>query len=273
MRVDESLRISRSLAVVYLARGSDSAPLTRFRRFLESYCRFAAAAEHDLFIIFKGFDDRSGVERAQEIFSGVRYNAITTDDANFDLGAYRIAAEHIHHDLICFLNSNSEILSAGWLAKLLVNFGRPSVGIVGATGSFETLSSSDDRFPLFPNVHLRSNGFVIRREDALEMFPRRITSKKEAWLLESGPSSITRRFWERGLSVVVVGRNGRGYFPQWWPASETFRIANQANLLIHDNVTREFERMSRVKRFEVSNATWGEYLDRKKLALLPSECS
>jgi hypothetical protein len=134
MRVDESLRISRSVAVVYLARGSDSAPLARFRPFLESYCRFAAVAEHDLFIIFKGFDDRSGVERAQEIFSGVRYNAITTDDANFDLGAYRVAAEHIHHDLICFLNSNSEILSAGWLAKLLVNFGRPSVGIVGATG-------------------------------------------------------------------------------------------------------------------------------------------
>jgi hypothetical protein len=268
MRDDEA--ISRSVAVVYLARGSDSAPLARFRRFVESYRRFPAAAEHDLFIIFKGFDDRHGVARAQEIFSRVRYKPITSDDANFDLGAYRVASENIHHDLICFLNSNSEILSAGWLAKLLVSFGRPSVGIVGATGSFETLSSSDDRFPLFPNVHLRSNGFVIRREHALEMFPRHLASKKEAWLLESGPSSITRRFWEKGLSVVVVGRNGRGYLPQWWAASETFRIANQANLLIHDNVTRDFERMSRVKRLEVSNATWGEYLDGKKLALLPS---
>ena len=170
MRVDESRWLSRSLAVVYLARGSDSAPLTRFRRFLESYCRFAAAAEHDLFIIFKGFDDRSGVERAQEIFSGVRYNAIATDDANFDLGAYRIAAEHIHHGATCW-NPNREIPRAGWLAKLLVNFGRPSVGIVGATGSFEALSSSDERFPLFPNVHLRSNGFLIRREDVPRNVP------------------------------------------------------------------------------------------------------
>jgi hypothetical protein len=269
MGVEETPRISRSLAVVYLARGSDSAPLTRFHRFLGSYFRFPAAAEHDLFIIFKGFDDRAGLERAREIFSRVRYMPITTDDDNFDLGAYRIAAEHVHHDLICFLNSNSEILGAGWLAKLLVNFGRPSVGIVGATGSFEALWS-DDRFPQFPNVHLRSNGFLIRREHALEMFPRRVASKKEAWLLESGPNGITRRFWAKGLSVVVVGRNGRGYFPQWWAASETFRIANQANLLIHDNVTREFEGMSRVKRLEVSNSTWGEYLDGRKLALVPS---
>jgi hypothetical protein len=270
MRADQTPRVDRSIAVVYLARGSDSAPLTRFRRFVESYIRFPAAAEHDLFIIFKGFDDRLGVKRAQEIFSCVGYEPITTHDANFDLGAYRVAAEHIDHDLICFLNSNSEILSAGWLAKFLVNFDRPSVGIVGATGSFESLSSSDDRFPLFPNVHLRSNGFVIRREHALEMFPHCLASKKEAWLLESGPSSITRRFWEKGLSVVVVGRNGRGYSPQWWATSETFRAANQANLLIHDNVTREFESMSRVKRLEVSNATWGEYLDGKKLALLSS---
>ena len=63
MGVEETPRISRSLAVVYLARGSDSAPLTRFHRFLGSYFRFPAAAEHDLFIIFKGFDDRAGLER------------------------------------------------------------------------------------------------------------------------------------------------------------------------------------------------------------------
>jgi hypothetical protein len=270
MRVEETPLISRGLAVVYLARGSDSAPLPRFRRFLESYRRFPAAAEHDLFIIFKGFKDRLDLEKAQEVFSQLRYTPITTDDYNFDLGAYRIAAEQIHHDTICFLNSNSEILSAGWLAKLLINFGRPSVGIVGSTGSFETLSSSDDRFPLFPNVHLRSNGFVIRREHALEMFPRRVASKKEAWLLESGPNGMTRRFWEKGLSVIVVGRNGRGYFPQWWAGSETFRIANQENLLIHDNVTREFNTMSRVKRLQVSTTTWGEYLDGKKLSLVPS---
>ena len=81
--------------------------------------------------------------------------------------------------------------------------------------------------------------------------------------MESGPNSITRRFLEKGLSIVVVGRNGRGYFPQWWPASDTFRRANQANLLIHDNVTREFEGMSRARRLEVSNATWGEYLTEK----------
>jgi hypothetical protein len=261
----------RSVAVLYLARGSDIEPLQRLRRFAKSYTRFSAETEHILLIIFKGFADKSGLAAAKEIFSGIPHYAIMTDDENFDFGAYRAAAEQVPHDVMCFMNSNSEILSAGWLAKLLTNFHRPSVGIVGASGSFESRSVLDPRFPQFPNVHLRSNAFVIRREHALKMLPRRIASKNEAFLLESGSASITRRLWEIGLSSLVVGRNGRAFSPQWWPSSETFRVKGQENLLVHDNVTREFEQADRSRRLEASAATWGRYLDRSKFFLLSGQ--
>jgi hypothetical protein len=262
------VQTTSSVAVFYLARGSDSSPLQRLRRFAESYTRFPAAAEHTLFVIFKGFADNDALAAAKDVFSRIPYDAIMTDDENFDFGAYRSAAEQVTHDLTCFMNSNTEILSAGWLAKLLTNFDSSSVGVVGASGSFESRNLIDPRFPQFPNVHLRSNAFVIRREHAINILPRRVASKNDAFLLESGPASITRRLWEIGLSTLVVGRNGRAFAPQWWPGSETFRVKGQDNLLVHDNVTREFEYANRSRRLEASAATWGRYLDRSKFFLL-----
>jgi hypothetical protein len=38
------------------------------------------------------------------------------------------------------------------------------VGLVGATGSYESLGPALDGFPAFPNIHIRSNAFLIQRE-------------------------------------------------------------------------------------------------------------
>ncbi len=161
-------------------------------------------------------------------------------------------------------NTNSEILGAGWLLKLAVNLDQPKVGMVGATGSFESLSGMDPRFAIFPNVHLRSNAFMIRRSLLLEIAGEiEISDKLDAYLFESGPASLTNEVLRRGLDVQIVGRNGRGYPPRWWPRSETFRRLTQDNLLIADNQTRHYmDAVWSLKHALVLN-TWGPFVDHR----------
>lgn len=249
------------LAVIYLARGADSDHLSRFQRFLNSYQLFEADEPHRLVVIFKGFDNDNLLAEGREIFRAVEHEALFTSDDSFDVGAYIAASRQIEDERVCFLNTNSEITCGGWLKKLSVNFNALEVGLVGATGSFESLPS----FPNFPNPHIRSNAFMVRRELFLDLLANvQLNSKWTAYTAESGPMSITQQVLERGLQVLVVGRDGRGYPPAWWPHSQTFRQGSQANLLVHDNVTRVYEDLPFDKKVEVSRRTWGEFLSRDK---------
>ena len=145
-----------ALALAYLARGADDEPFERFERFVQSYRRFRAGVEHDLFIIFKGFATAEATSRARDVFAALTYTAVHTDDDNFDLGAYRAAAEVMPHGRLCFLNSNSEILSHDWLAKLADAHSQRGVGMACATGSYESLWLLDFFFNVFANIEFFS---------------------------------------------------------------------------------------------------------------------
>jgi hypothetical protein len=58
---------------------------------------------------------------------------------------------------------------------------------------------------------------------------------------------------------LVVGRNGRGYPPLKWPLSETFRQGEQSNLLVHDNVTRDFQQLPSSEKQIIIRKTWGNF--------------
>jgi hypothetical protein len=115
------------------------------------------------------------------------------------------------------------------------------------------------QFPRFPNPHIRSNAFMVRRDRWLKLVfkPSR---KVDTSLFESGPKSLTARLRSGGLATLVVGRDGRGYDIQEWPISRTFRLGDQANLIVHDNHTRAFEGMSYGARMAHAWMTWGNAL-------------
>lgn len=251
-----------TIAVVYLARGTEDDWLDSFRRFIASYQEFPSGRGHALYVVYKGFRSATEMERAIRLFSALDARAIKTGDDRFDIGAYLIAAKEITEDQVCFLNTNSELLASAWLQKLALHLDRPEVGLVGATGSFESLSTLGPRFQPFPNVHIRSNGFMVGRELFGDLLGGTIIHNKlDAYFVESGPASLTQRVLARGLNVMVVGRNGRGYPPRWWPSSDTLRQGSQANLLIGDNLTRAYMAMTwDAKRANVER-TWGHYLD------------
>lgn len=158
------------------------------------------------------------------------------------------------------MNTASEILAEDWLRKLAVNLALPNIGLVGATGSYESLTQLDESFPEFPNIHIRSNALTIERELFCEITKRLVISDKlDGYQFESGRQSLTRQVIALHREVLVVGRNGRGYSPQWWPTSDTFRQGTQGNLLVADNQTRNFATYPWPKKREFVMMSWGRF--------------
>jgi hypothetical protein len=255
------------IAVVFLLRWADASWRDHAARFVESYAVFEAGLDHRLYIALKGFETEAGEAEAAAIFAGVPHRRIVVPEAGRDIGAYLAMSRVVDEPRACFLNSHSRILCRLWLSKLNANLDLPGVGLVGASGSYESLHMIDAAFPAFPNPHLRTNGFMldvsmlhaITADVAIE-------GRQDAFLFESGPLSMTNRVLARGLRVLTVGRNGRGYDVDWWPWSEGFRQGLQTNLLIGDNQTRHFDTLQRPEREQLAWQSWGRYRSR---AVLP----
>lgn len=121
-------------AVVHLVRHTNG--LEPFERFVASYRRNDAGLEHDLVLIFKGFERRE--DRVPYLERAADWSPATVDvsDTGLDLTAYAMAAGSLSHDRICMLNSFSEILVPGWLGKLHAALKGTDAGAAGASGSW-----------------------------------------------------------------------------------------------------------------------------------------
>ena len=268
------------VAVVYLARAHSG--MRSFETFLQSYRRCPAGLKHDLLIVFKGFRQPADMEPHLALVSDLSPKTLSISDAGFDLRAYRIAAQHLDHPYLCFFNSFSELLAADWLSRLFAFARQPDVGLVGATGSHESmytnvlieresqpqpllrrlwtpfrLSLCRWCFDPFPNYHLRTNAFIISRELMLRIWPAFIRTKRGAYLFENGKNSLTKRILQGKREVLVVGKNGQAYSKEEWPRSHTFRSGQQDNLLVADNQTREYENATESSRRHLARVAWG----------------
>ena len=121
-------------------------------------------------------------------------------------------------------------------------------------------------FPAFPNPHIRSNAFMVRRRDILAT-PRAINTKDDACRFESGPDGLTATLRKAGLRAVVVDRNGRGFDVPDWVKSRTFRREGQEDLLIRDNQTKQFDAMTEGAKRSHVLMSWGEYAGRPMPAI------
>lgn len=195
------------IAVVYLRYWPYG--LEPWERFLNAYTAHDAGVEHSLIV----------VNHRQPVGS--------------DMGHYRNTVSDVKADAYCFLNCHSEPLCANWLRKLSKALD-DDVGIAGATGSYESGAGS------FPNPHIRTTGFMLKRDIALALEWGTCENKQAAWQLECGPNSLTRQVIGMGLRPVVVGRDGV-YPLENWQQAGVYRQGEQENLLIADNRTRDYQ--------------------------------
>ena len=212
--------------------------------FLASYREHDAGAPHRLLLLLAGpEEDRTPWK---QLFASVEHDVLEVAEG-VDLGHYRTAVDRVLAPRYCFLNTVTTVLDDDWLGRLERALLPPEVGMVGATGSYETpnavrpgpLRRLRPGFERFPNPHLRTNGFAMERSLLVELDWPQNPTRADAVLLEGGSRSLTRQMRARGLQTLVVGRNGV-YPPELWRESATFRSGQQSNLLLADNRTRHY---------------------------------
>lgn len=138
--------MNSNIAVFYLARqGSEPAEkdFLAVQSFIESYRRHDAGVPHQLIIIAKGYSKAGEIAALRAILADTPHSIhVVSDDIGMDIHAYKHAAKHFSFSHACFINTFTEIRADRWLEKLYLNLSKPGVGMVGASGSFESLYDS-----------------------------------------------------------------------------------------------------------------------------------
>jgi len=283
-----------SLALVYLARGTNGG-LPAVKSFFEAYDAYPARCPHELIVIVKGWSGVEGQDELRQLAQAHAARLVELPDDGFDWGAYMRLAPQLSHEWLCFLNTHSRPRVGGWLnlLKKAADAGGSRFGAVGATASRQTsapilplpspkysillyplrMSSYAFRFltnigdfSSFPNPHLRSNAFLVRRELFVDFVSTQKIPccKRDAAMLESGRSGFSAFLAQRGLKALVAGADGKVYESEHWVNSETFRVPGQSNLLVTDNQTTSYEAAAPSFRKMLEKAAWGKILSRSK---------
>ncbi len=279
----------KKIALVHLVRSRNG--IEPLKRFLDSYLRNPGEIEHELLIIFKGFNSSRELSLYRDVLAGTPYREMSAPDIGFDIGSYMIAFQAFRHEYpyFCFTNSFSEILHPGWLELLYRHASRPEVGLVGATGSYQSISSGAEYptysfmknisplksflvkpflaclhyyrsryFMRFPNPHIRTNGFMLPSSVMDTLQVGRMRRKMDAYYFESGRNGLTQQILRMGKKALIVGADGIGYdIPEWY-RSNTFWLGDQKNLLISDNQTRAYAQSELIMKIRYSYYAWRE---------------
>ena len=112
--------------------------LEPFRRFVAAYRRASGGVAHRLIILFNGMPDAAASAPYLAVLGDLPHLVVRTEVATQDIPAYFAAARAAPHEYLCFLNSYAEPRDPDWLAKLYRHVRRPTVGLVGASGSWES---------------------------------------------------------------------------------------------------------------------------------------
>lgn len=110
---------------------------------------------------------------------------------------------------------------------------------------------------LFPEMHFRTNGFLIERELFRSLRAGRLRSKEAAYRLESGRTSFTSQLSGLGRPPVIADRNGGVFQAPDWHAADVFWQSEQEDLLVSDNQSRSYASATVGQREVLSRFAWG----------------
>jgi hypothetical protein len=269
------------LGLVYLLRDRNGPEPVR--AFVESYRQCRGGIPHELLVLCKGFGSVQETSAYDPLWAGLAHRRMVVPDRGYDLEAYfRVLADPAC-SRFCFVNSFSEVLDPDWLEKLSTCLDAPGVGLVGATGSWESLYTNavrehalglerpfwqralrpvrlfwlKRRFPPFPNPHVRTTAFMADRRVLERIVVPPMRFKLQALQFETGYRSVTRQVQAMDLQVRIAGRDAVSYPPDLWATSRTYRQAAQENLLVGDNRTRQYAAAAPGERSRLTRLAWG----------------
>ncbi len=284
-----------NLAVLHLVRASNG--IEPLQRFLASYDEHPGGLDHALVVILKGFGNDDEARPCIDLLGARPHEIVRVSDDGYDVDTFIKVALSTTYSAFCFLNSYSVLKDRDWLRKMHAHLLEEGVGLVGATGSYESfydtlvrnrsqlgyeplvrtslfggpagwrdhvrrLIGLRDlrylaRFPSFPNGHLRTNALLVRRDVLVRIRIWPMRKKMDIYRFESGRSGLTRQVQRMGLKTLIVGKDGRGYALPDWPRSGTFRQGGQENLLVDDNQTQNWLASAPETRRLWARMAWG----------------
>jgi hypothetical protein len=171
-----------SVAVVHLVRYCNG--IGPFQRFLRSYRAHPTGLKHDLVLIFKGFPRQELPTAFVHLLEGLAHKFFFLPDRGFDLRPYFAAVRRCSYRYFCFLNSFSQIAAPDWLEALHSHVVQPGVGLVGATGSYESFAN----IPVERRAAVRTLGAAVRLRSQMvhvmrDPEPQMIVQRTAAWVL------------------------------------------------------------------------------------------
>lgn len=242
------------LGLVYLDRAANPARFAR--RFAKSVIDAVDGLPVEIHWQAKGYGDGPRSPALAELdrhLPGVVHEHRYAESVFQFFMSFDVAAK-VDCDLLIFFTSTSRILSRSWLRACLEAFDRvPGCGVVGATGSYEKSGET-----AFPNVHIRTNAFMMERGRFRALDPGDMSTLESGNAFEAGPRGLTRQIEALGLKPVVVDAEGRRFLSEAWPHSRTFRSGGQEALGVSDFRTYEYAAGSLGKRRWLAELAWGE---------------
>jgi len=195
------------------------------KAFLDAYEAKDAGVAHDLLVLLNGFGSAEDLQPWRRLLRGVEHEELRLERPLLDLAAYREAVDRVRAERYCFLNSYSEPLVEGWLAKLEAALAQPRVALVGATGSWASNFSQMVHLMGLPSAY---RGALPKRKATLEQFIA--LDVEEKGVEPPSPSRPLRsRLGDKVSAVREIPRQTLPYarFPNYHIRTNAFMIARE----------------------------------------------
>jgi hypothetical protein len=209
------------VAVVYVY-PTDGDPRHDFcaRRFVETYLAHEAGFEHGLHVVFNG---EAPSDEQLSVFAGTGFQALSHDDAGWDIGAFQRAATCIDCDVMVFFGGHSYFVQSGWLARMVGAFQKHGRGLYGASASYQI------------DPHLRTTGFWCS-PSLVRAYPKAVRTYTDRYQFEHGDMSLTRLAQSAGLDCWLVTWD-QVLGPDHWRSPESiFWRGGQRSALVRDRL-------------------------------------
>ncbi|HEY6779379.1 MAG TPA: hypothetical protein VI111_00405 [Thermoleophilaceae bacterium] len=132
--------MTASIGVLHLVRRANG--LEPFAEFMQAYERHDAGCEHELVLLYKGFESVEELAPYRERAGALAAHEVHLSDFGIDIASYLAAARQLSHRRVCLMNSWTRPLVAGWLERLERALDLPRAGIAGASGSWASHRSA-----------------------------------------------------------------------------------------------------------------------------------
>jgi hypothetical protein len=185
----------RGVTLVHLVRAAN-APAA-FAGFVAALRRCPPGGSWELVLALKGFTSQADTAPYLALADDFDPEPVLVSDEAFDVGAYMTIADRLRRDRYCFLNSWAEPLIPGWLDMLDAALSARTVGLVGATGSWNSSRSLASQLVGFPSPY---RGLLPERRVARKEFAALAAPNTSA-----GPPAVSRLGWLRaGLTSLCT---------------------------------------------------------------------